>query len=82
MRNALEQDRARLVILAADAGRSTAKTFCQLSERRGTCLKTLSHRGELGALLGRNQVAVLAVLDRNLAEGLISVINRESGGVS
>lgn len=60
--------KARLVLLAADAGDTTARRGARAAEVAGVPLATLPYdKAELGFRLGRSTCALLAVTDRGLA---------------
>ncbi len=75
---ACELRRARLVLVAADAGDSTARRGARLAERGGAPLAKLPWtRAEVGRQLGRASCALLAVTDPGLAAAVAERLAEE-----
>lgn len=77
--DALRRRRAALLIIAADAGPATQRTFRQLSERRSVPCLVAYNKAELGRVLGRSPRAVVAVTDPGLAKGLMELLHDGEG---
>ncbi len=71
VRESLEQRTLRLLVVAADAAGSRGDLE-QLAERLGRACLVLGSKTELGAMLGRETVGVLGVLDEAIGEELRS----------
>lgn len=68
-----------LVILSNDASNSTKKKFKNhCSERRIPLIEDFS-KEELGIPIGREEIKVLAILDKNMAQKLISLYKNKEG---
>jgi predicted RNA-binding protein YlxR (DUF448 family)/ribosomal protein L7Ae-like RNA K-turn-binding protein len=74
----LERTRVPLVLLARDAG-SVSKAISEPGASGGVNVRTHGTRDELGAMLGRNEVAILAVIDPQIAVELATTMDRLSG---
>lgn len=70
VREALERGRAALVVIAADAGQSTQDRFDRLCSRAGQRPVTAGTKAEIGAAIGQEEKAVLAVTDQHFASGI------------
>lgn len=68
--SAIQDGSARVVFLAADAGRSTARRFRGLARQAGIPLYEIGTREELGRTVGLEPKAVLAVTSPELARGI------------
>lgn len=72
VRNALLKGRARLVLMAADAGGATVRWVQRETSRLGVNLANTGLEKEtLGVMLGRNTVAVMAVTNADLARAIV-----------
>lgn len=80
VRHAFQQGRAALVVVAADAGAACHRRFARLAARDAVPLVVWGGKGELGALAGRPQCAVLAVTDKGLAAALRERLTAGAGG--
>jgi len=69
-RKAVEQGRARLVLLATDAGRSVTRQFQRLSRAGGIDLIHWGDKELLGRLLGLSPRTVVVITDESFARGL------------
>ncbi len=68
-----------LVILSDDASNSTKKKFRNhCSEKKIPLIEDFS-KEQLGNPIGREEIKVLAVTDKNMAEKLISLYQNEEG---
>ncbi len=66
--DALARRRAKLVVMAKDAGHNTRERFAGLCEKAGVDLLPFGTKEALGHRLGRDAYAVVAVLDRSFAD--------------
>lgn len=66
--DALKRKKARLLVMAADAGANTRERFSALCQKAGVDILTFGTREELGQRLGRDAYAIVAVLDRSFAD--------------
>lgn len=71
VKEALRADEARVVVLAGDATENARRRVTGLAQGRRVPVVTLGNRETLGAAVGRGPVAVLAVTDAALAEGVL-----------
>ncbi|HEY5959957.1 MAG TPA: DUF448 domain-containing protein [Polyangiaceae bacterium] len=71
-RQAFHEGRARLVVLASDALAAGKESWIETATAKGL-LAVWSTKAELGALMGRDELAVLTVLDSGLAQSLTRV---------
>ncbi len=76
--DAISRRRAKLILLAADAGTNTRDRFVALCEKSGVELIEFGNKTELGHRLGREAYAVAAVLDRSFAKSIRSCMNDET----
>ena len=66
----MKRKRARLVIIAADASEKLKKQYEFDCLRQNIPIFIFSTRDELGQLCNRDSVVVIAISDKNLAEGI------------
>lgn len=72
--------KARLIILAADAGEYTVRRAENLSDSSGIPIITIDDtKNELGLSAGRNSVAMAAILDMGMAASYLTKLNAETG---
>ena len=71
VRVALHRGRARLVVLAPDAGGALVDEMTAITEEKGVTMVEGPSRDEMGRVLGRRAVAVTAVTDKGLADALM-----------
>ena len=75
--------RARVVLLAADAGPSTARRGEKLAGEGGVPLVRLTRsKGELGWSLGRASCAIAAVTEAGLASAVVSKLAAQDEGLA
>jgi uncharacterized protein len=72
-KQAFFEGRARLVILAVDARAAKQQAYVEAAAAKGL-LVAWATKSELGAMVGRDELAVLAVTDEGLAQNLLRVI--------
>jgi ribosomal protein L7Ae-like RNA K-turn-binding protein len=70
VREALEAQRAKLVILSCDASSRTSRTFEKLAGQKNVPVAHVSKTVELGAVLGTAPTAVCAVCSESFASGV------------
>ena len=68
-----------LVILCDEASNSTKKKFRNHCTEKNIPLIEGFTKEELGASIGREEIKILAVVDKNMAEKLISLYKNEEG---
>jgi ribosomal protein L7Ae-like RNA K-turn-binding protein len=71
---ALAQHKVALIILAEDLSASTASKIHRQVERSRVSLIVHGSKAAWGRALGRDEVGVLAVLDKGMAEAIMSKI--------
>ena len=75
--------RARVVLLAADAGPSTARRGEKLAGEGGAPLVRMTRsKGELGWSLGRASCAIAAVTEAGLASAVVSKLAAQDEGLA
>lgn len=80
---AVRRGQARLVLVAADAGRTTAKRLARLAGEHGVDWVRWGNKAALGAWIGQRPRAVIAVCDAHFARLLkAAVTNEGSDGFS
>ena len=77
VRDAFTRKKVELLLIAGDASIRTVSNFQRLTGPIPT--RTLTDRLRLGCWLGRNTVAVAAVLNRSLARHLLNILDRLTG---
>lgn len=78
--HALQLGRAKLVVVAGDAGTAIRRRVCRLAELNGVPLVVWGNKALLGMLVGRPECAVLALKNSNLARGFMEASKEEHGG--
>ena len=73
--NALQQGRAKAVIIAEDAGPSTSRKLTRIASEQCVPVVNPGSSEELGQAVGYRQLSVAAVLDSGMAEVLIAKVN-------
>lgn len=74
----IRSDKARLVLIAQDSSESTKRLFKRLAERHGIPLLEQHTQDEYGQSLNGAPRAVLVVLDRHFAAGMIKKAGMDS----
>ena len=69
------RQRFYLVIIAEDASNSTRKKFKNHCTEKDIYLIEDFSKEELGSSIGREEIKILAVTDKNMAEKLVSLYN-------
>jgi len=64
--------KAKLLIFASDAGRSTLGKFSSMCAERGIPVATAADKLSLGRILGRSQVAVAAVTNVHFSKKMLN----------
>lgn len=76
---AIRRGRARLVLLAADAGPSTARRVRRAAEEHGVPCLRWGEKEALGAWIGQRPRAVVALLDARFARMLQDAVGAAEG---
>ncbi|MFO0560506.1 MAG: DUF448 domain-containing protein [Polyangiales bacterium] len=76
---AVNEGRAALLVVARDAGDTTRSRAETLAATKGVSLRAFGSRAELGALFGRGEVAIAAVLEPRVGAELVVTIDRFAG---
>lgn len=76
-REAVGAHRARLLLLASDAGEHTRRRFRLLRTEKLPLVELTQSKAELGAALGRESCAVCAVTDLGLASRMAALLAAE-----
>ena len=71
---AVREGRCRLLVLAGDASPNTVKKFSALCGRFGVPVVTCADRDTLGARIGKERRAAVAVTDEKLAEAIKALL--------
>jgi len=69
---ALKRRKAKLVIIACDASENTRERFAHLAEAQGVPFILHGRRTQMGHLLGRGELSVVAILDKKFAEPILA----------
>jgi ribosomal protein L7Ae-like RNA K-turn-binding protein len=77
VREAAKQDKVFLAVVAADASVNSLDKFVPLLTARRVRFIEVPSALELGAAVGREQTAVVGVVDRQLAAGISDAVTRE-----
>lgn len=67
----LAKKKAKLIIIAGDAGRSTIGKFVSMCAEKDVPVVRASTKQKLGSILGRSQVAVAAVTEIHFAKKML-----------
>ena len=78
-KRAILEDKAELVIIAADAAESTKVRFCRLSKSRGIEVRVFGLSDILGHYCGKGNIAVLVIKDDGFARKLVKSIDDSTG---
>jgi ribosomal protein L7Ae-like RNA K-turn-binding protein len=79
VREAAKQDKVFLAVVAADASANSLDKIVPLLTARRVRFIEVPSALELGAAVGRDQTAVVGVVDRQLAAGISDAVTREEG---
>ena len=79
VRRALQENRARAVVLAEDAGHSVRRRYESWASERSIPLVVLGTKMELGVAIGMGPHAVMAVTQKSLVKGLLEAIAESTG---
>jgi len=77
VRDAAKQDKVFLAVIAADVSANSLDKIVPLLTARRVRFIEVPSALELGAAVGRDQTAVVGVVDRQLAAGISDVVTRE-----
>ncbi|MBO8128816.1 MAG: ribosomal L7Ae/L30e/S12e/Gadd45 family protein [Peptococcaceae bacterium] len=78
VRAKLERRKVKLVIIASDAAASTKQDFSIMCRRYGVPYIVAGLKNELGAAIGKSPRAVVALLDKNLADKIREYLEKHS----
>ncbi len=78
-REAVRERRAALVLMADDLSSKRADTLVARWEAAGVPIVRGWTKDELGELMGRAAVSVLAVTDANMAHGIAAILDVDEG---
>ena len=78
VREALQRRNAVRVFVTKDAGKALVGQITSLCRKESTPLTRFGETAEMGRALGRQEVAVVAVTDRGLAEALMASIEERT----
>ena len=70
-RQALREDRVKLVLLATDASEGSRRKVLGLVEGKGVPCRTVGTRSELGAAVGESPRSAVGVVETSFAEQLL-----------
>ncbi|KJS16899.1 MAG: hypothetical protein VR69_07585 [Peptococcaceae bacterium BRH_c4b] len=76
VRSAIARQKVFLLLIAADAAQRTKKTFDELSASAGLPLYSIGSKTELGTSIGKPHRSVVAITERNFAQGIVRAIER------
>ena len=74
----IRRGKARFVLIAHDATENTRRKIQPLCERQRIPWKNYGQKIALGALLGKAEIAVLAIVDPMFAQNIAKVLQNES----
>lgn len=77
--HAVNERRAVLLVVARDAGETTRSRAETLAVTNGVSVRVFGSRAALGALFGRSEVALVAVLEARVGAELVVTIDRFAG---
>ena len=77
VREAAKQDKVFLAVIAADASTNSLDKIVPLLKARRVSFIEVPSALELGAAVGRDQTAVVGIVDRQLAAGITGAVTRE-----
>ena len=80
----LKTNKVQIVILALDSTYNTQKKIIDKCTYRGVDVRRCGEKSLIGKCIGKkNEVAVVAILDKNFAKGLVNLLDRyekQNGG--
>ena len=79
VRDAVKQDKVFLAVIAADVSTNSLDKIVPLLTARRVRFIEVPSALELGAAVGRDQTAVVGIVDRQLAAGIRDAVTREEG---
>jgi ribosomal protein L7Ae-like RNA K-turn-binding protein len=81
VRDAARRGRLKIALVAGDASQNSLDKVKSLLSAKGVTTITDFSAVELGAVAGRESVAVIGVSDAGLTSGIVGVISGEDGGI-
>src|SRR3954462_3187207 len=79
VREAVKQGKVVLAIVAADASSNSLDKVVPLLKARRVSFMEVPSALELGAAVGRDQTAIVGIVDQQLAAGIRDAVTREEG---
>jgi len=79
VREAVKQNKLVLAVVASDAASNSREKVVPLLNARRVSFIEVPSALELGAAVGREQTAVVGIVDRQLAAGIHDAVTREEG---
>ena len=79
----LKSDKARLIVIAEDSSENTKKAFADMCKYRNIPIRFFGVKELLGRYTGKDNRAVVAILDSGFAERLIELMDnsiKDCGG--
>lgn len=80
VRDGAKRDRLKLALVASDASQNSLNKVAALLHQRGVVTITDLSAAELGAVAGRESVAVIGVSDAGLSRGIMDAMSGDAGG--
>lgn len=74
---AAKQGKAELVIIAQDASPNTKKKFSDKCDFRDINTRIFGHKELIGRYIGKEERAVVAILDKGFAKRMVEFIDRK-----
>jgi len=81
VRDAARRGRLKIALVAGDASQNSLDKVESLLSAKGVTTITDFSAVELGAVAGRESVAVIGVSDAGLTSGIVDAISGEDGGI-
>lgn len=72
--SAIRSGRARVVIIASDTSRNTESKIRELASMRHIPVFRCGTKDELGQLLGRKEVGIIGIADKNFANSIRQIL--------
>ena len=79
VRDAAQRDRVFVAVVAADVSRHSLDKVVPLLRARRVKYVEVPSAAELGAAVGRETTATIGVVDRELARGVLALVEKASG---
>lgn len=72
----IKKYKAKLVIVASDASEKTKKNIEYVCTKNGINIIQLSTIKELSHIIGKNNRAIICIIDQNFSDGILKKCNR------